>query len=138
MVSWQWRNDPEVWKLTGSKPDRTITLEIEKAWMQQVLNDDSCRRFAICLEKTDEYIGNVQLTNITNEEAEFHIFIGEKKYWGKGLGTQATDKLIKYAREHLKLKTLYLFVKSNNLSAIKIYQNAGFVKVNNNKMVLEL
>lgn len=138
MISWKWRNDPEVWKLTGSKPDRTITPEIEKAWIQQVLNDDSCRRFAICLEKTDEYIGNVQLTNITDEEAEFHIFIGAKTYWGKGLGTQATDKLIKYAREQMKLKTIYLFVKPDNLAAIKIYKKAGFVHVSKNKMILEL
>jgi RimJ/RimL family protein N-acetyltransferase len=138
MTSWKWRNNPEVWKLTGNRPDRIITPEIEKAWIQDVLNDKRCKRFAICIENTDEYIGNVQLTTITGEEAEFHIFIGKKNYWGKGLGTQATNELIKYARAQMKLKTIYLFVKPDNLAAIKIYKKAGFVHMDKNKMVLEL
>lgn len=138
MTSWKWRNDPEVWKLTGNRPDRIITPEIEKAWIQDVLNDKSCKRFAICVEKTDEYIGNVQLTNITDEDAEFHIFIGERNYWGKGMGTQATVELITCAKQQLKLKSIYLFVNPDNLSAIKIYKKAGFVHVNEDKMVLKL
>lgn len=128
-ISYQWRNDPEVWKYTGSKPDKEITLEIEKDWIQKVLSRPDEKRFAICLRDTDEYIGNVQLTGINSYEAEFHIFIGEKKYWGKGFGTKVTNLAVEYAFNVLRLQCVYLFVKKENAAAVRAYEKAGFEKV---------
>ena len=138
LISYKWRNDPEVWKLTGSMPDIVVTPEIEKTWIKKVLNDPTCKRFAICIESSDEYIGNVQLTNITEQDAEFHIFIGEKSYWGKGVGYQATNELIKFVRKNISLKQVYLFVKPINTAAIRIYEKMGFYSVSEEKMMLEL
>lgn len=128
-ISYRWRNDPEVWEYTGSKPDKEITLDIEKEWVKSVLPRTGEKRFAICLKVTDEYIGNVQLTGINSYEAEFHIFIGEKKYWGKGFGTIATKLIVEYAFEELKLQCVYLLVKKQNAAAIRSYEKAGFHKV---------
>ncbi|HYO06618.1 MAG TPA: GNAT family N-acetyltransferase [Phototrophicaceae bacterium] len=128
-ISYQWRNDPEVWKYTGSRPDKEITLEIEKDWVQKVLSRPDEKRFAICLRDTDEYIGNVQLTGINSYEAEFHIFIGEKKYWGKGFGTKVTNLAVEYAFNVLKLQCVYLFVKKENVAAVRAYEKAGFGKI---------
>jgi len=125
-ISYQWRNDPEVWKLTGSKPDRTITHDIELDWIRKVLARDNEKRFAICIENTHTYIGNVQLTGINSYEAEFHIFIGAKEYWGKGFATEATRQMVDYAFDTLKLQSVYLYVKKGNIAAIKAYQKAGF------------
>ena len=55
LISYKWRNDPEVWKLTGSKPDMLITPEIETSWIRKVLQDTTCRRFAIYIAESDEY-----------------------------------------------------------------------------------
>jgi hypothetical protein len=49
IVAWQWRNDSEVWALTVSSPDKFITPEIEKDWIEQVLNRENEKRFAICI-----------------------------------------------------------------------------------------
>ena len=138
LTSYKWRNDPEVWKLTGSRPDIVVTPEIEKDWIRKVLQDPASRRFAICIAQNDTYIGNVQLTNITGEEAEFHIFIGEKKCWGKGVGYMATTELINIAKKQLPLKRIYLYVKPGNTAAIKIYEKAGFKQAGGEKMILDL
>ncbi|RLD71458.1 MAG: N-acetyltransferase [Bacteroidetes bacterium] len=138
LTSYKWRNDPEVWRLTGSRPDIVITPEIETSWIKKVLKDPTCRRFAICIAGSDEYIGNVQLTNITKQDAEFHIFIGEKKYWGRGIGYKATIELSRITRKHLSLKQIYLYVKPENTAAVKIYEKAGFRFVGEEKMILEL
>lgn len=127
LTSYKWRNNPNIWKFTGRKPDKVITPEIELEWIKEVLQRPHEKRYAICINGTDEYIGNVQLTNIDKGEAEFHIFIGEEKYWGKGIGTQATLELIKIAFNQLKLKKIYLFVNKKNIPAIKAYLNCGFI-----------
>ena len=73
-ISFKWRNDPEIWKYTGSRPTTEITKEIEFNWLKKSLKDQTKARFAILAD--DVYVGNVQLTDIIlNESAEFHIFI---------------------------------------------------------------
>lgn len=127
LTSYKWRNNPEIWKYTGNRPDKEITPEIELEWIRNVLKKQNEYRCAICLLENDEYIGNVQLTNIENGSAEFHIFIGETKYWSKGIGTQATKMMIKIGFEELKLKEIYLYVDKKNIPAIKAYLNCGFI-----------
>lgn len=127
LISYKWRNNPHIWSFTGSSPDRTITPEIETEWIREALQRHDEARYAICIEETDEYIGNVQLTHISDRVAEFHIFIGEEKYWGKMIGTAATRKMIETGLTDLGLKQIYLYVHKNNIAAIKAYLNAGFV-----------
>lgn len=137
-VSWKWRNDPEVWKHTGSRPNIVITEEIEKQWVLGKLEEHNSARFAI--EVDDVYVGNIQLTNIVEKEtAEYHVFIGDKSYWGKGVASLATAQIIRYAKNLLNLQSLYLHVRPENISAIKVYEKSGFVKINDDvKMTLDL
>lgn len=123
-ISWKWRNDPEVWKFTGNRPDAEITRQIERQWLSNTLTDATKRRFAITAD--DKYIGNVQLTGITSQDAEFHIFIGEKEFWGKGIATEATYQILHYANEVLKLSRVYLYVKKENSAAVNSYHKNGF------------
>ncbi len=141
LTSFRWRNNPDIWKFTGSKPDKIITPEIELNWIQKVLKEKDSKRFAICLKENNKYIGNVQLTNIRNRTAEFHIFIGEQEFWGKGIGTETTKLLLKYAFEELNLKQIYLYVNPKNIAAIKSYEKCGFIfqqKIDNEKMLFVL
>jgi len=126
IISWKWRNDPEVWQLTGRKWNNYVSQQMEEDWIRKVAQEKDSVRFAICIEETDEYIGNVQLTDITNSDAIFHIFIGNKNYWGKGYGYKATDLILKYAKTDLKLEMIKLKVKHNNSAAIKVYTKVGF------------
>lgn len=125
-VSYKWRNDAEVWLHTGNRPDQIITEEIERNWLRGVLERGNELRYAICIKETGQYIGNVQLTNITDIDAEFHIFIGDKAFWGKGLGTIVTREFLALAFEARKLNNIYLNVKKENIHAVKAYKNAGF------------
>jgi len=127
-ISYKWRNNPAVWELTGSKPDKYISLDMELAWMKGVLSRKSERRFAICIANNHKYVGNVQLTNIQGRSAEFHIFIGLPEYWGRGIGSAATRQLLKYAFSILTLDAVYLWVNKKNDRAIQIYEKNGFVK----------
>lgn len=126
LISFHWRNDPEIWTYTASRPNRVITAAIETEWIDRALADTTSKRFAICIEGTDEYIGNVQLTDIADGNAQFHIFIGAKAHWGKGVATAATRLMLEFARDKLQLTRCFLEVNINNLAAIKSYEKNGF------------
>ena len=137
-TSYAWRNDPEIWKYTGSKPTKIITFETENEWIKEVLKRKDEIRFAICVGNKKEYVGNVQLTKISNIDAEFHIFIGNKFFLNKGIGTKATVLVLSYAIDILKLQTVYLFVNKNNAAAIKSYYKCNFFEVERNCDQLKL
>lgn len=125
-TSWRWRNDPAIWEYTGSRPDVLVDEETERTWIEQVLAQTDSMRYAICDATTDEYIGNVQITHIKDGSGEFHIFIGNKDYWGKGVGSQATMLMLQEAFA-AGLLMIYLYVHPQNKPAIAIYERCGFV-----------
>jgi RimJ/RimL family protein N-acetyltransferase len=138
LISYKWRNDPEIWVYTGSRPDRLITAEIETAWIRRVISDTTSRRFAICIEHSDEYIGNAQLNNIKHVSAEYHIFIGNKAYWGKGVATKATELVINYASNILKLESVYSEVNSKNIASIKAFEKNNFMALDKSTMIIKM
>jgi len=126
LISYKWRNDPEVWKYTGNRPDILVTKEVEIKWLKNALQSIDSKRFAICLKNFDLYVGNIQLTHISDSSARFHIFIGEKKYWGKGIAQKSTKLILLFAKNNLKLKNVYLYVNLHNIAAIAAYKKTGF------------
>lgn len=137
-TSWKWRNDPEIWKYTESRPDRTISLEMEKQWIQEAITESNSRRFAIMAD--DVYVGNIQLTNIEEgKNAQYHIFIGDKTYWQKGIASLATAQLIRYARNILNLEALFLYVAPDHSAGMSLYTKYGFKRIDDQiKMTLDL
>lgn len=127
LTSFKWRNNPAIWKHTGSQPNILITKELETEWLEETLLRENEKRYAICIVKTKEYIGNIQLTNIANGLAEFHIFIGETKYWGIGIGNKATKLMLDIGIKELKLKEIYLSVSKKNVAALRLYLKIGFM-----------
>ena len=126
-TSVSWRNDATIWMYTGSSPTSEITIEDELAWIRRVISDPTCRRFAI--ESDGRYVGNVYLTGIRAEIAEYHIFIGEKDALGKGIAREATRLVLQYARDQLDLREVELFVRPENVIAVGLYESLGFKPV---------
>jgi len=134
-ISFKWRNDPSIWVYTGFVPNKKVTAKIEKKWLAMVLNKVDELRMAICINETNEYIGNVQLRNINIDSAEFEVFIGEKKCWRKGIGYEVTMKMLKIAFFELKLLSVFLYVHPDNIGALECYKRAGFEFSSRNELV---
>lgn len=127
-TSYKWRNNPDVWKYTLLNLNATITMEQETAWLAEILKRTDQKRFAICLTKSGKYIGNIQLIDIEDQHATFHLFIGNQDYWGKGIGSKATKFILDYAFLTLNLIDVRLNVDNNNEAAVKIYTRHGFTR----------
>lgn len=123
-ISYQWRNNPEIFKYTGANYDHQITLGDETNWIRQVINNKNDYRCAIIAD--GQYVGNIYLTDIENGIGTYHIFIGEQDYWGKGIATKASEQLIDYAFKQLNLYEIRLKVKRQNSRAVSMYEKLGF------------
>lgn len=124
-TSVKWRNDPEVFKYTGNTYPHTITIENELEWIRKVMAKANDYRCAIMADNV--YVGNIYLTDINAEFATYHIFIGNKDYWGKGIAKEASLLILDYAFSILNLKSISLRVKKENRTAYSLYKKLGFM-----------
>jgi RimJ/RimL family protein N-acetyltransferase len=123
-TSVKWRNDPEVFKYTGNTYDHVITIESELSWIRKVMSNPNEYRCAIIADR--KYVGNIYLTDIYNGYANYHIFIGDKNSWGKGIAKEASKQIIRYGFENLELNEIRLRVKIQNTRAVQLYNSLGF------------
>jgi len=122
----RWFNDPEVREnLAMFYP---MSLAEEEKWFEDKLKrGENSKTFAV-ETKEGVHIGGTGLDSINwkDRNAEFGIFIGEKNYWNKGYGTDATKTIVKFAFEEMNLARVYLRVYDDNPRAIRVYEKAGF------------
>lgn len=104
-----------------------FTRQEHLSWIETQVNAGRVVQFIISLPGGRE-IGSVYLRDIDRKEghAEFGIFIGEPDAVNHGYGTEATNWVLSYAFEELKLQKVFLRVLSDNLRARKSYEHAGF------------
>lgn len=123
-TSVRWRNDPEVFKYTGNVYQHEIKLDNELQWIRKVMNNPNDYRCAILAD--GKYVGNIYLTDIADGKAHYHIFIGDKEYWGKGIASQASRLILTYAFDTLHLQEVLLRVRKANQRAFHLYEKLGF------------
>jgi RimJ/RimL family protein N-acetyltransferase len=126
-VTWLEDMDVRRWLAMSEMPPPT--LESEHEWYQERKQDPSCVIW--CIESEEGLpIGDVGLGLIdkTHKRAELGIFIGDKTFWGRGLGPDAIHRVLRYAFEELTLRRVQLHVDEDNLRGIRCYEKCGFVR----------
>lgn len=114
--------------MTGTKGE--FTLEQIKQHIKRSKENPSRYDFAICLVENNEMVGELSLNNIDedNRTAGFRIAMSTIELTGKGFGTEATQLILKFVFEELKLNRLQLEVFSHNERGIRAYEKVGFKK----------
>ena len=125
---WRWFNDWDVVRHLMSR--YPISRLAERGFIELTMKpQENDKVYAI--ETLDGlYLGNVGLHRISWEDrrATFGIFIGEKAYWGKGYGTDATRAIVRFAFEQMNLNRIDLQVLDDNERGIRCYEKIGFVR----------
>ena len=129
----KWGIGTDLCKCTKETPEQCLQKDIEVGWLSYVLGKTTDKYFAICLNFTDRHIGNVELTNISDHDAQCNILIGEKEFWGKGFATKAVQMVSEFAFSYLKLKTLNLSMYKKMMPLIRFTRNVGLTKENPGK-----
>lgn len=127
----RWINDLEVTRTLGGNI-LPVTAEAEAAWYDTASKmDERHAPFTIYERATLRPVGNTDLREINHRHgtAEFGIMIGEKDYWGKGYGTEATALMLDYGFTILGLHNILLRVFSYNERGLHAYRRAGFKEI---------
>lgn len=119
-----WLNDKEVNKYLETR--KASIKDLENYIQEKNASKDSLF-LGIFDKKNSKHIGNIKLEpiDIATGKATLGLLIGNKDYWGKGIGTEATKLLIQYAFDNLKINEINLGVISENKAAIRVYEKAG-------------
>jgi RimJ/RimL family protein N-acetyltransferase len=120
--SWIWLNDREIKALTMT-PD--FTKEQQELFFSSL--PQRANYFIRGILYNDIPIGVCGLKNITEQDAEYWGYIGEKGYWGKGIGKEIMKYIINKAKMK-QLKSIYLSVADNNIRAYRLYVKCGFTE----------
>jgi RimJ/RimL family protein N-acetyltransferase len=123
----RWVNDSDIMDLIGSRA-MPMTREREAEWFDGQGKSDRQLDLAISVKGSGKLIGGIGLHKIdmANRVAAAGILIGEKKYWGKGHGTNATMLLLKHAFYRLNLHKICWDALGSNTRSIKCAERCGF------------
>ena len=125
---YQWIGDEEAIQYSLSIFQKLKSKEAIDKWYQQTLALPNTFQKGIYLKKEKKMIGYVGICNLsaTNQSGEYFIFIGDKNYWNKGVGTKVTQEILAYGFNSLQLNRIMLTVSDLNYGGVKAYQKAGF------------
>jgi len=98
-----------------------ISLNEHFRFIESLKNRSDKRYFLV--RQANDYLGVVDLTNITSSSAEIGIYANPDK---RGVGALLMDTLIRYAFNTLKLTKLIANVFSDNEKAKRLYQKFDF------------
>jgi RimJ/RimL family protein N-acetyltransferase len=125
------RKNKKLWKHTlNSKFD--INYKLQKKYYKKKIKLKKNLCYSI-ISLNNNFIGLIQLTNINKNIGEFHIVLNEK-YWNKKIGYYSTKIFLQIVRIYNIANKIFLEVRKNNISAIKLYKKIGFkiIKLNKN------
>lgn len=119
-LSWLWLKDPEIKQLTLA-PD--FTREEQLKWFSSLPRQDYLI-WSVWYESVP--VGATGLKNITADDAEYWGYIGDKRYWGLGIGREMVAFVLAEAARRM-LKSVYLRVSRENARAVALYTKMGFL-----------
>lgn len=123
----RWYRDPEIARLTRYQTRQMNQAEIQRFFEARMLAPDALA-YSIVELASGRQIGFTTFSALDGDNGTvmFHITIGERDAWGRGLGTEATQLMLQHAFERLGLHRVGLAVFSYNTRAIRAYEKAGF------------
>jgi RimJ/RimL family protein N-acetyltransferase len=126
----EWDNDSEVALPLGDEAYMLYSLDKEKEIIADFIKKQD-HAFSIVDLQTNTLIGRCMLFAIdrVDRKAMFGIAIGEKAYWNKGYGQEATKLILDYGFNLLNLNSIMLWVFSYNQRGVSCYKKVGFKEI---------
>jgi len=125
----KWRSLEEItsWTAAYVWPE---SLEQTHAFLEAQLNnsDPANRKFAICRNEDDQYIGHIgyEKLDLLHHSTELGIVIGQPQSLSKGMGTEAVQLFLKVCFDEMGLHRVGLYTLERNERARRCYEKCGF------------
>ena len=130
---YKWNSDPEVLYWVEGEDVESYPPEM----VRQIYGGISQNSLCFMIEVNGENIGEcwLQKMNLPNISALYpentdvrriDMSIGEKTYWGKGIGTLFIGMLVKHAFECEQVDVLHCFCEDYNICSRRVWEKNGF------------
>jgi RimJ/RimL family protein N-acetyltransferase len=80
-------------------------------------------------DELGEFIGLLELYDLSRTSATLGIIIGERSHWNRGYGPEAIAAVLAVAFRELRLEQVKLTTFADNLRAQAAFRKAGFTEV---------
>lgn len=128
---YHWENDCALWVVsdTVAPYSRAALWQYLEAYTGDIYAQRQLR-LMITLASDSTPVGTIDFLNFDplNNRAELGLFI-DSSHRGMGLGRQALELLTDYAREHLGLRQLYVYIALDNEVCLKLFDSYGYRRV---------
>jgi len=124
-----WFNDSEICMFNSHHRFPNYKENMQE-YYNKIIKSKNNLILAIVDKDSDKHIGNISLQNIDyiNRSAELAIIIGDKDYWGKGIGKSACKLIINHGYSSLNLNRIFCGTSSENKAMQKLAETIGFKK----------
>jgi len=122
-----WINDYEVTRYTELRFKKSKQSDIKKFVLENWTSDKNIL-FGIFFK--NYHVGNIKLGPINWEHlrSELSYIIGEKKIWGKGIGTKCINSVVEFAFSVIGLQKVNAGYYEINIASQKVLERTGFRK----------
>jgi [ribosomal protein S5]-alanine N-acetyltransferase len=124
-----WFNDEEVCKFNSHHRFPNYNDDMSEYYKNTIKSRNNLV-LAIAEKESSRHIGNVSLQNIDflNRTAELAIIIGNKGFWGCGIGWEACELIINHGFAQLNLNRIYCGTSEDNIGMQKLLAKLLFKK----------
>jgi len=120
-------NDIDVWNNLRDYIPNPYSEKDAEEFIKMILSQENPKTIlAICVDgKAVGSIGIILGKDVERITAELGYWLG-KKYWGKGIMTQAIKQMTEYAFENFPIHKIFATPFDFNIGSQKVLQKAGF------------
>ena len=121
----QWYNAPKVRKTLVV--DEIFELEKTIEWFRALEGNDFRADFIVeSLEGVPIGIAGLIDIDRKNKTAQCYCVIGEKSFWGKGLGTEIHSVLFQWGFKKFDFQKIWAHIRTNNPAIFRVVEKLGF------------
>ncbi|MBI2559124.1 GNAT family N-acetyltransferase [Candidatus Woesearchaeota archaeon] len=120
-------NDKAVCKYTLRIP-YPYTIKEAKDWISRCIkskNGKNKKEIHFAIDVNGEVIGGMGFIKIEKHKAEIGYWLG-KKYWNRGIMTEAVKLMVNFGFKKLKLVRIYAQIFSKNRRSARVLEKNGF------------
>ena len=121
-LSWGWLSDPEIKALTLT-PD--FTREQQQAFFAALPGRADYKIWGVASDEGAK-IGAAGIKHIDGANGEFWCYIGERAWWGRGIGGRILE-LCEEQAGALGVERLIMIAAASNTRSVRAFEKMGFV-----------
>ena len=121
-----WLNDPEVVQFSEQRHCQHSKKSCADYFLEIKRRDHGF--YAICEKETGLHIGNSTISiDLNNQIADIQILIGDRSFWGQGLGAEAFSALVEMLLESSCFRKVTAGTLAKNGAMLKTMEKAGMI-----------